>query len=109
MCSCDQLRKLVAQVRPVGRMSLEPWLCFIFTADDYSISLICSETRFCKHVFTEAGVFLQNKSFTAISVKIKSLKVQYELLTASGLNAVQIQNISFKCRNWKRSIVISQM
>ncbi len=24
MCSCDQLRKLVAQVRPVGRMSLEP-------------------------------------------------------------------------------------
>ncbi len=26
MCSCDQLRKLVAQVRPVGRMSLEPWL-----------------------------------------------------------------------------------
>ncbi len=29
------------------------------------------------HVFTEAGVILQNKS----------LKVQYELLTASGLNA----------------------
>ncbi len=28
MCSCDQLRKLVAQVRPVGRMSLEPWLVF---------------------------------------------------------------------------------
>ncbi len=31
MCSCDQLRKLVAQVRPVGRMSLEPcftWLQF---------------------------------------------------------------------------------
>ncbi len=25
MCLCDQLRKLVAQVRPVGRMSLEPW------------------------------------------------------------------------------------
>ncbi len=25
ICSCDQLRKLVAQVRPVGRMSLEPW------------------------------------------------------------------------------------
>ncbi len=25
MCSCEQLRKLVAQVRPVGRMSLEPW------------------------------------------------------------------------------------
>ncbi len=24
MCSSDQLRKLVAQVRPVGRMSLEP-------------------------------------------------------------------------------------
>ncbi len=24
MCSCDQLRKLVAKVRPVGRMSLEP-------------------------------------------------------------------------------------
>ncbi len=31
MCSCDQLRKLVAQVRPVGRMSLEPWYqCWIF-------------------------------------------------------------------------------
>ncbi len=28
MCSCDQLRKLVAQVQPVGRMSLEPWLSF---------------------------------------------------------------------------------
>ncbi len=28
MCSCDQLRKLVTQVRPVGRMSLEP--CFGF-------------------------------------------------------------------------------
>ncbi len=26
MCLCDQLRKLVAQVRPVGRMSLEPCL-----------------------------------------------------------------------------------
>ncbi len=26
MCLCDQLRKLVAQVRPVGRMSLEPWM-----------------------------------------------------------------------------------
>ncbi len=25
MCSCDQLRKLVANVRPEGRMSLEPW------------------------------------------------------------------------------------
>ncbi len=24
MCLCDQLRKLVAQVWPVGRMSLEP-------------------------------------------------------------------------------------
>ncbi len=24
MCSCDQLRKLVAKVRPVGRMRLEP-------------------------------------------------------------------------------------
>ncbi len=24
MCSSDQLRKLVAKVRPVGRMSLEP-------------------------------------------------------------------------------------
>ncbi len=29
MCSCDQLRKLVAQVRPVGRMSLEPWVDMI--------------------------------------------------------------------------------
>ncbi len=28
MCSCDQLRKLVAQVRPVGRMSLKPWLTY---------------------------------------------------------------------------------
>ncbi len=28
MCLCDQLRKLVAQVRPVGRMSLEPWSVF---------------------------------------------------------------------------------
>ncbi len=26
MCSCNQLRKLVAQVWPVGRMSLEPGL-----------------------------------------------------------------------------------
>ncbi len=25
MCSCDQLRKLVAKEWPVGRMSLEPW------------------------------------------------------------------------------------
>ncbi len=25
MCSCDQLRKLVAQVWPVRRMSLEPY------------------------------------------------------------------------------------
>ncbi len=30
MCSCDQLRKLVAQVRPVGRMSLEPYIYFFF-------------------------------------------------------------------------------
>ncbi len=34
MCSCDQLRKLVTKVRPVGRMSLEPWyilyLCIPF-------------------------------------------------------------------------------
>ncbi len=28
MCLCDQLRKLVAQVRPVGRMSLEPWYTY---------------------------------------------------------------------------------
>ncbi len=28
MCSCDQLRKLVAQVRPVGRMSLEPCISY---------------------------------------------------------------------------------
>ncbi len=28
MCSSDQLRKLVAKVRPVGRMSLEPWITF---------------------------------------------------------------------------------
>ncbi len=51
-------------------------LCFIFAADDYSVSLFFSETCFCA-CFTEAGVILQNKS----------LKVQYELLTASGLNA----------------------
>ncbi len=25
MFSCDQLRKLLAKERPVGRMSLEPW------------------------------------------------------------------------------------
>ncbi len=25
MCLCDQLRKLFAKERPVGRMSLEPW------------------------------------------------------------------------------------
>ncbi len=30
MCSCDQLRKLVAQVRPVGRMSLEPYIYIYF-------------------------------------------------------------------------------
>ncbi len=32
MCSCDQLRKLVAQVRPVGRMSLEPCVCVFHRA-----------------------------------------------------------------------------
>ncbi len=41
-------------------------LGIIFAADNYSI---CSETRFCKLVFTEAGVFLQNKSSTAVSIK----------------------------------------
>ncbi len=30
MCSCDQLRKLVAQMRPVGRMSLEPIYIYIY-------------------------------------------------------------------------------
>ncbi len=28
MCLCDQLRKLVTKVRPLGRMSLEPWIIF---------------------------------------------------------------------------------
>ncbi len=28
MSSCNQLRKLVAKVRPEGRMSLEPWYMY---------------------------------------------------------------------------------
>ncbi len=35
MCSCDQLRKLLVQVRPVGRMSLEPCNAE-FTLQDFS-------------------------------------------------------------------------
>ncbi len=38
MGSCDQLRKLVAQVRPVGRMSLEP--CAIFNIHHYLVIVI---------------------------------------------------------------------
>ncbi len=38
MCSCDQLRKLVAQVRPVGRMSLEPW--YIYGLPDTAASTL---------------------------------------------------------------------
>ncbi len=33
MCLCDQLRKLVAKERPVGRMSLEPCQVEVFMED----------------------------------------------------------------------------
>ncbi len=44
MCSCDQLRKLVAQVRPVGRMSLEPCQHFFFLAKHKKQSRIISNS-----------------------------------------------------------------
>ncbi len=52
MCSCDQLRKLVAQVWPVGRMSLEPWYIYISGLTDLSWSVIHTDQapRFSTHV-----------------------------------------------------------
>ncbi len=47
MCLCDQLRKLVAQVRPVGRMSLEPWCS---TGIENHIYIRFVETRLCGQV-----------------------------------------------------------
>ncbi len=44
MCSCDQLRKLVAQVRPVGRMSLEPWAC----VGGLSLEALCTHNEMDK-------------------------------------------------------------
>ncbi len=38
MCLCDQLRKLVAQVRPVGRMSLEP--CYTIKTQKHSKEIV---------------------------------------------------------------------
>ncbi len=40
MCLCDQLRKLVAKERPVGRMSLQPW-------GDVGIVQASVRTKFC--------------------------------------------------------------
>ncbi len=41
MCLCDQLRKIVAKVRPVRRMSLEPCI--------YCIKLYSKTTNIVKH------------------------------------------------------------
>ncbi len=47
MCSCDQLRKLVAQVRPVGRMSLEPCYIILYTTETALFIFFTHDAELC--------------------------------------------------------------
>ncbi len=57
MSSCNQLRKLVAKVRPEGRMSLEPW---------YMYKLICMYVTFYAKIQFNRNKFIKNVKFNVL-------------------------------------------
>ncbi len=74
MCSCDQLRKVVAQVRPVGRMNLEPCLtCRFFFCYQQFLFLFFFHTQ-----HNRISKIKQNKTADTYSTSQGSIKREGE-------------------------------